>query len=100
MFMALKKYNHKPEHYVTLSMNPGYAGRSPMPAETWRDWTAVHFVSPDIRIIVSVMMYTEGMGNKSWDLGAKLVNTITELKDNFKLQWLDLGLRAIKEVTR
>ena len=98
--MALKKFNHKPEHYVTLSMNPGYAGRADVPAETWRDWTAVHFVAPDIRIIAGVMLYTEGLGLKSYDLGFKYVDMFVELKSCYKTMWLDLGLRAIKEVSR
>ncbi|KAJ8598469.1 hypothetical protein CTAYLR_010108 [Chrysophaeum taylorii] len=90
----------EPTTAVFVTMNPGYAGRSPLPENLKALFRTVAMVAPDARVIARVALDARGFGDADALAGA-LVSLLELCRVQLSARdWYDFGLRALGPVLR
>lgn len=90
----------KGDNFFCYTLNPGYAGRAQVPASVKSNCIELPFTVPDFKIIVSVMLGSEGF-TKCEELAPKLMDAVDSCKEKCgKEKWYDFGMRVIKAICR
>eukprot|EP00937_MAST-01D_sp_MAST-1D-sp2_P003391 g3391.t1 len=85
---------------VFVTMNPGYAGRSELPAQLKAWFRAIALTVPDTLLIVEVMLVCEGFEDATV-VSAKLMSVVVQCKELMsKQRHYDWGLRFILSLIR
>ena len=83
-----------------ITMNPGYAGRTELPANIKDNFLRITVFVPDLQVIYEMMLFSEGF-KQGRSLGNKLAYFLGRARDVFSPQMhYDWGLRCGKALVR
>ena len=87
-----------PDMGIFVTMNPGYAGRSPLPENLKQLFRQMAMVTPDKQLIGQVMLFSQGFKSAE-KLAGKIVSLFELCHNQLSSQpHYDFGLRSLKAV--
>lgn len=89
-----------PSFNITMSMNPGYAGRTQLPEQYKNLFRPISFIVPDMHLIAEIKFYSMGIVEAS-SLAKKMANLLDTCKEQLTPQaHYDFGMRKMMMIIR
>jgi len=96
-----KDHLRKENGGLTVTMNPGYAGRTALPKAFHKIFSHVTMEVPSAEPIMQVMLYSHGFGVASDELSKQFFASLVDFRQKCSpVAHIDLGLRAILAIIR